>query len=177
MLDEAMEILLVEDDPKDVRLTMRELQSENVRNRVEVVRDGEEALDFLFCRGPYQNRNSNGKPKVILLDLKLPKVSGLEVLRAIKDDPGTRAVPVVVMTSSREQRDLVEGYRLGVNSYIQKPIDFNEFQATIKELGYYWLVVNQCPLPESLPPQASTARCDGAAPHAAAQADRPTNPA
>ncbi len=176
-MNKEVELLLVEDDPNDVELTLIALRKHKLANKIHVVRDGEEALDFLFCRGPYQDRNSNGHPKVILLDLKLPKVSGLEVLRAIKDDPATRAVPVVVMTSSREQRDLVEGYRLGVNSYIQKPIDFNEFQATIKELGYYWLVVNQCPPPESFPPQASTATSDAAAPHAPAQAVRPTNPA
>jgi CheY-like chemotaxis protein len=167
-MNKEVELLLVEDDPNDVELTLIALRKHNLANKTHVVRDGEEALDFLFCRGPYQDRSLNGRPKVILLDLKLPKVSGLEVLRAIKDNPGTRAVPVVVMTSSREQRDLVEGYRLGVNSYIQKPIDFNDFQATVRELGYYWLVVNRCPLPESFPPQASAA---------APQAVRPANPA
>jgi CheY-like chemotaxis protein len=119
-----------------------------------VVRDGEEALDFLFARGAYSQRTTNGPPKVILLDLKLPKVSGLEVLKAVKSDPRTRPVPVVVMTSSREQRDMVEGYRLGVNSYIQKPIDFNQFQTIVRDLGYYWLVVNQSPPPEAFPAQA-----------------------
>ena len=107
----------------------------------------------------YAERSFNGPPKVILLDLKLPKVSGLEVLKAIKDDPRTRPVPVVVMTSSREQRDMVEGYRLGVNSYIQKPIDFDQFQTIIRDLGYYWLVVNRCPPPESFPsPEAAPTR-------------------
>ncbi len=127
------------------------LRKHKLANKIHVVRDGEEALDFLFCRGAYGQRDCNGPPKVILLDLKLPKVSGLEVLKAIKDDPRTRAVPVVVMTSSREQRDMVEGYRLGVNSYIQKPIDFDQFQSIIRDLGYYWLVVNQCPPVESFP--------------------------
>ena len=144
-----VELLLVEDDPNDVELTLIALRKHNLANKIHVVRDGEEALDFLFCRGQYSERTRNGPPKVILLDLKLPKISGLEVLKAIKDDPRTRAVPVVVMTSSREQRDMVEGYRMGVNSYIQKPIDFEQFQSTIRDLGYYWLVVNQSPPPEA----------------------------
>jgi two-component system, response regulator len=147
MSNNEVEMLLVEDDPNDVELTLLALRKHKLANKIHVVRDGEEALDFLFCRGQYVSRPANGVPKVILLDLKLPKVSGLEVLKAVKDDPRTRAVPVVVMTSSREQRDLVEGYRLGVNSYIQKPIDFDHFQEVIRELGYYWLVVNRCPPP------------------------------
>ena len=149
MNSNEVELLLVEDDPNDVELTLIALRKHKLANKIHVVRDGEEALDFLFCRGQYSERTRNGPPKVILLDLKLPKVSGLEVLKAVKDDPRTRAVPVVVMTSSREQRDLVEGYRLGVNSYIQKPIDFEQFQSTIRDLGYYWLVVNQSPPPEA----------------------------
>jgi two-component system, response regulator len=151
MSNNEVELLLVEDDPNDVELTLIALRKHKLANKIHVVRDGEEALDFLFARGAYAQRGSNGPPKVILLDLKLPKVSGLEVLKAIKDDPRTRAVPVVVMTSSGEQRDMVEGYRLGVNSYIQKPIDFHQFQTTIRDLGYYWLVVNQAPPPEALP--------------------------
>src|SRR5206468_547823 len=107
------------------------------------VRDGEEALDFIFCRGPYSHRRIDAPPKVVLLDLKLPKVDGMEVLREMKNDPRTRPVPVVVMTSSKEQRDMVEGYHLGVNSYLQKPVDFGEFQEMVKQLGFYWLVVNQ----------------------------------
>ncbi len=153
MNNHEVELLLVEDDPNDVELTLIALRRHKLANKIHVVRDGEEALDFLFCRGQYAQRTANGPPKVILLDLKLPKVSGLEVLKAIKDDPRTRAIPVVVMTSSREQRDMVEGYRLGVNSYIQKPIDFEQFQATIRELGYYWLVVNQCLPAEAFPAQ------------------------
>lgn len=145
MLDDAMEILLVEDDPKDVRLTLRELQSENVKNRVEVVRDGEEALDFLFCRGAYSERSLHRPPQLVLLDLKLPKVDGLQVLQQIKARPETRAIPVVVLTSSGEERDLVESYKLGVNSYIQKPVDFEQFRQTIKALGLYWMVVNRPP--------------------------------
>jgi CheY-like chemotaxis protein len=151
MSNNEVELLLVEDDPNDVELTLLALRKHKLANKIHVVRDGEEALDFLFSRGPYADRAANGLPKVILLDLKLPKVTGLEVLKAVKDDPRTRAVPVVVMTSSREQRDMVEGYRLGVNSYIQKPIDFGQFQAIIRDLGYYWLVVNQSPPSEAFP--------------------------
>jgi len=149
MPNSEIEILLVEDDPNDVELTLLTLRKNNLANKIYVVRDGEEALDFLFCRGQYSKRSFDHPPKVVFLDLKLPKISGLEVLKEIKNDPRTCPVPVVVMTSSREQRDMVEGYRLGVNSYIQKPIDFGEFQTVIKELGYYWLVVNQSPPPEA----------------------------
>jgi len=145
MNDNEVELLLAEDDPNDVELTLLALRKHKLGNKIHVARDGEEALDFLFCRGPYAGRNACTPPRVILLELKLPKVSGLEVLKAIKEDPRTRPVPVVVMTSSREQRDMVEGYRLGVNGDIQKPIDFNQFQAVIQNLGYYWLVVNRCP--------------------------------
>lgn len=151
MMNKEVELLLVEDDPNDVELALIALRRHKLANKIHVVRDGEEALDFLFCRGAYAERTFNGPPKVIFLDLKLPKVSGLEVLRAIKAEPRTRSVPVVVMTSSREQRDLMEGYRLGVNSYVQKPIDFDQFQTIVRDLGYYWLVVNQCPPPESFP--------------------------
>ncbi len=142
---EEVEILLVEDDPKDVRLTLHALKRENVKNRIEVVRDGEEALDFVFRRGNFSGRSPTVPPKLILLDLKLPKVDGIEVLRQIKSNAGTRAIPVVILTSSKEERDLVEGYRLGANSYIQKPVDFDQFRETIKAVGFYWLVVNQPP--------------------------------
>jgi len=144
-----IEILLVEDDPNDVELTLRVLRKNNLANKIHIAGDGEEALDFLFCRGKFSDRQFDNPPKVVFLDLKLPKLNGLEVLRELKKDPRTQPIPVVVMTSSREQRDLVDGYRLGVNSYIQKPIDFGEFQAVIKDLGYYWLVVNQRPPPET----------------------------
>jgi len=144
-----IEILLVEDDPNDVELTLRVLRKNNLANKIHIAGDGEEALDFLFCRGKFSDRHFDNPPKVVFLDLKLPKLNGLEVLRELKKDPRTQPIPVVVMTSSREQRDLVDGYRLGVNSYIQKPIDFGEFQAVIKDLGYYWLVVNQRPPPET----------------------------
>jgi two-component system response regulator len=140
---EEIGILLVEDDPLDLEMTMRALQSDHVNNRIEVARDGEEALDFLFCRGPHSGRSPQQQPKLILLDLKLPKIDGLEVLREIRATPQTRAIPVVVLTSSAEQRDIVETYKLGVNSYIQKPVDSTQFRETVKTAGYYWLVVNR----------------------------------
>jgi two-component system response regulator len=140
-----VEILLVEDNPKDIELTLHALRNENLSNRIQVVRDGEEALEFLFCRGAYSDRSFDNPPKLVVLDLKLPKVNGLEVLRTIKNDSRTRAIPVAILTSSNEDRDLVEGYTLGVNSYIQKPVDFNQFRDTVKQLGLYWLVVNQPP--------------------------------
>jgi two-component system response regulator len=140
-----VEILLVEDNLKDVELTLSALRKENLSNHIQIVRDGEEALDFLFCRGAFSNRTFDHPPKLIILDLKLPKVDGLEVLRAIKNDVHTRAIPVTILTSSKEDRDLVESYELGVNSYIQKPVDFDQFRDTVKQLGLYWLVVNQPP--------------------------------
>jgi len=152
MGDDAIEILLVEDDPKDIRLTLHALRAENLGNKIEIARDGEEALDFLFCRGAYSERSRNKRPKLILLDLKLPKVDGLQVLREIKADPVTRAIPVTILTSSREEKDLVESYSLGVNSYIQKPVDFDQFRDTIRTLGLYWMVVNQVPSAESHTP-------------------------
>ena len=145
MLKDQVEILLVEDDPEDLDLTMRALNDEHVINRIQVARDGEEALDYLFCRGTHSERDPNCHPKLILLDLKLPKVDGLEVLQQIKRDPRTQAVPVVILTSSKQEQDMVQGYHLGANSYIQKPVDFDQFQSTIKKLGYYWLLVNQPP--------------------------------
>jgi two-component system, response regulator len=139
------EILLVEDNPRDVELTLHALRKENLSNCIRVARDGEEALDCLFCRGTPSHKAFNKSPKLIVLDLKLPKIDGLEVLRAIKTDPRTQAIPVAILTSSKEDRDLVESYRLGVNSYIQKPVDFDQFKETVKQLGLYWLVVNQPP--------------------------------
>jgi two-component system response regulator len=148
-----IEILLVEDSLADIELTLHALRKENVANGVDVVRDGEEALDYLFCRGLFVARQKE-QPKLILLDLKLPKVSGMEVLRQIKSDPNLKAIPVVILTSSKEEKDVVEGYKLGVNSYIQKPVDFKQFRETIRQLGMYWLVVNQ-PLPRTAEKPAS----------------------
>src|SRR5256884_6037952 len=138
-----VEILLVEDNPKDVELTLHALRKENLSKCIQVVRDGEEALEFLFCRGTYSNRSFDNPPKLVVLDLKLPKVDGLEVLREVKNDSRTRAIPVAILTSSNEDRDLVAGYKLGVNNYIQKPVDFNQFRDTVKQLGLYWLMVNR----------------------------------
>jgi CheY-like chemotaxis protein len=149
MTNGVVEILLVEDDPKDIRLTMHALRGENLVNNIQIARDGEEALDFLFCRGAFTDRSPSARPKLILLDLKLPKIDGLEVLREIKGDARTRAIPVTILTSSREERDMVESYRLGVNSYIQKPVDFDQFRETIRTLGLYWLIVNQAPPDEA----------------------------
>jgi CheY-like chemotaxis protein len=145
MNPQEVEILLVEDNPDDLELALHALKKGNLANKIDVARDGEEALDYLFCRGNYEKRSFEAPPRVVLLDLKLPKVDGLEVLRALKNDPRTKSIPVVVMTSSKEQRDLVEGYKLGVNSYIQKPVDFTEFREIIGKLGFYWLVINQAP--------------------------------
>lgn len=140
-----IEILLVEDSTTDLELTLRALKKANLANRIETVRDGEEALDFLFARNHYLGRSLDEKPRLVLLDLKLPKVDGLEVLKAIKSDPRTRSIPVVVLTSSSQQRDIVESYDLGVNSYIVKPVDFDGFSSAIAELGLYWLVLNSVP--------------------------------
>ncbi|MGA2632284.1 MAG: response regulator [Terriglobia bacterium] len=143
MTQRSVEILLVEDNPDDVELTLHALRQEKLANTVEVARDGEEALDYIFCRGKHADREFNRQPRVVLLDLKLPKVDGLEVLRQIKGDPRTKAIPVVVLTSSREEKDMVNSYKLGVNAYIQKPVDFDQFRATVKSLGLFWLVINQ----------------------------------
>jgi len=143
-------ILYAEDSAADVELTLAALAEHNLANEVDVVSDGAEALEYLYRRGRFAGRN-NGNPAVVLLDLKMPKVDGLEVLRQVKGDPQLRAVPVVIMTSSREERDLVESYRLGVNAYVVKPVDFAQFVAAVKEVGMFWAVVN-------VPPPGSTAR-------------------
>jgi CheY-like chemotaxis protein len=144
-----LEILLIEDNTDDVELAVHALRREKLANDITVVTDGEEALDFCFCRGPFASRSFLDPPRLILLDLKLPKVDGLEVLRALKGDPRTKAIPVVIMTSSQEERDLVESYRLGVNAYVQKPVDFDQFRNLVKELGLFWLVINQPPPAEA----------------------------
>lgn len=141
----AVEILLVEDNPKDVELTLRAFRKANLTNGIHVARDGAEALDFIFCEGAHAARTIEDGAKVVLLDLKLPKVDGLEVLQRIKGDPRTKIIPVVVLTSSREQRDVVESYQLGVNSYIVKPVSFDQFVEAVEHLGLYWLLMNQPP--------------------------------
>lgn len=143
-----VEILLIEDNSSDSELAVRELRRHKFANRIQVIEDGAEALDFIFCRGVYADRSFTRPPKVILLDIKLPKVSGLEILKVIKGDERTRATPVVMMTSSAEQRDLIESYKLGVNAFIQKPVDFDEFRRVIEHIGGFWLAVNQAPPPE-----------------------------
>jgi two-component system, response regulator len=145
VVDHPVEILLVEDNPHDVELTLHAFKKHHLANRVHVVRDGAEALDYLMGRGVYASRNLRNCPRVILLDLKLPKVDGLEVLRAIKSNSHTRHIPVVVLTSSREERDIVETYQLGVNSYICKPVDFEQFTEAVRQVGFYWVLLNQPP--------------------------------
>lgn len=139
------ELLLAEDNPQDLELALRALRKANLANRIQVARDGPEVLDFLFGTGSFAGRSPIERPKVILLDLKLPKIDGLEVLRRIKGDPLTRDIPVVVLTSSREQRDVTESYRLGVNSYIVKPVNFERYAEAVRDLGLYWLLLNQPP--------------------------------
>ena len=143
MTTAGIDILLVEDNPRDVEMTLRALRNHNLANKVHVVKDGAEALDFIFSRGAYPRKDLNHVPKVVLLDLKLPKVSGLEVLRAMKGDAQARTIPVVVLTSSQEEKDMVESYQLGVNSYIVKPVDFDKFVEAVGQLGLYWLIINK----------------------------------
>jgi two-component system, response regulator len=143
MTTNDVEILLVEDNPRDVEMTLRALKKHNMANKVHVITDGAEAMDFIFARGAHAHTDQNPVPKVVFLDLKLPKVSGLEVLRAIKGDERTRSIPVVVLTSSQEEKDMVESYRLGVNSYVVKPLDFDKFVEAIGQIGLYWLVINK----------------------------------
>lgn len=140
-----LEILLVEDDPNDMELTLRALRKKNVANNIEVARDGAEALDFIFCTGAHAGRAIHEQPRLILLDLKLPKVDGLTVLQKLKSDERTARIPVVVLTSSAEERDVVRSYQLGVNSFITKPVDFNQFTEAIGQLGLYWMLLNTPP--------------------------------
>jgi len=140
-----VDILLADDSQDDIDLTLHALRAENLANHVYIVRDGEEALDFLFCTGPHAGRSFDHPPKLVLLDLKMPKVDGMQVLRQLKGDARTKTIPVVLMTSSREERDMAQGYELGVNSYVQKPVDFGEFRKAVKLLGLYWMVTNQPP--------------------------------
>jgi len=149
MFQNEVEILYAEDNPTDVELTLFALRRSRLANSIHIARDGAEALDYLFCRGAFSSRDFSA-PKFVLLDLKLPKVDGIEALKAIRQDERTKMIPVVVMTSSKEQKDLVESYKLHVNSYIQKPIDFDQFQQVVEQLGLYWLVVNQAPPAETL---------------------------
>jgi two-component system response regulator len=142
---QALEILLVEDDPADAELVVHALRKSHLANQIKLVRDGEEALDFLFCRNQFTNRSPRSLPRLVLLDLKLPKVDGIEVLAKVKSDPKTKNVPVVILTSSKEEKDRLNGYQLGANSYIQKPVDFDKFRETVQQLGLYWLVVNEPP--------------------------------
>jgi CheY-like chemotaxis protein len=143
-MDTPARILMVEDDPKDVELTLTALEEYNLVNEVVIARDGQEALDFLYCQGQFSTR-PHDNPAVILLDLKLPKVDGLEVLNRIKSDEHLKMIPVVVLTSSREERDMMKSYRLGVNAYVVKPVDFHEFVNAVRELGIFWAVINQPP--------------------------------
>jgi len=144
-MSEEVDILLVEDSQDDLDLALHALRREKLANRIVVVRDGEQALDFLFCRGQFAERALD-HPKLVLLDLKLPKVNGIEVLKQVKSHPRTKAIPIVIMTSSKEERDLVASYELGANSYIQKPVDFEQFREKVKSAGLYWLVVNHPPV-------------------------------
>jgi CheY-like chemotaxis protein len=144
-MSHEVEILLVEDSPEDAELAIGALRRNKIANEIRVAEDGVEALDFLFCRGAHQDRTFVNPPKLVLLDLKLPKISGLEVLRAIRADERTKAIPVVVLTSSIEERDLIDGYKLGVNAYAQKPVNFEQFSETVRQIGMFWMLVNEAP--------------------------------
>ena len=146
MSTEQIEILLIEDNPDDAELTIRALKKHNLANKLVWVKDGAEAMDFIFAAGAYAGRSSNNHPKLILLDLRLPKVDGLEVLQKIKSDEQTKLIPVVVLTSSTEDRDIAESYKLGVNSYLSKPVSFDEFIRVVSEVGLYWLLLNRPPV-------------------------------
>jgi two-component system, response regulator len=143
MDNSKVEILLVEDNPHDAEMTIRALKKVNLANRLIHLKDGAEALDFIFARGAFAERQIENRPKVILLDIKMPKVDGIEVLRQIKANPDTKVIPVVIMTSSKEEQDIINSYNLGVNSYVVKPVDFEGFAKAVSELGFYWLITNE----------------------------------
>ncbi len=143
--NDQVEILLVEDSDLDAELTMKALKRNKLSNNVVRLKDGEQAIDYLFAKGEFKGRNTKRKPKLVLLDLKMPKVSGLEVLKAIRKNEKTKELPVVMLTSSKEERDMVESYTYGVNSYIVKPVEFDEFTKAVKDVGFYWLILNQTP--------------------------------
>jgi len=166
--DQQVQILLVEDNPNDIKLALHAFKMHHLANEVRVVRDGAEALEFIFATGRYADRDLASGPKLILLDLKLPLVDGIEVLRQIKAGERTCLTPVVVMTSSNEERDMVESYKLGVNSYIRKPVDFNQFTEAVRQLGYYWLLLNEVPPCQQL-------AADGSLSSTSSHATRPLN--
>lgn len=145
MAEQPVEILMVEDNLYDEELALHALRNHNLANHIQVVHDGAEALDYVFCTGNYAHRSTEDTPRLILLDLKLPKIDGLEVLKRIKSDPRTKSIPVVMLTSSSQERDIVESYELGVNSYIVKPVDFEQFSQAVQQIGFYWLLLNQSP--------------------------------
>ncbi|MEQ8579597.1 MAG: response regulator [Balneola sp.] len=144
-VNKTVEILLVEDNDNDAEMALRALKKNNISNKVTRLKDGEEALEFLFGTGEFQGRSIHNHPRVILLDLKMPKVDGLEVLKAVRSNKDTENIPIVMLTSSREERDVVEGYKLGVNSFIVKPVEFNSFMEAVKDIGIYWLILNELP--------------------------------
>jgi CheY-like chemotaxis protein len=147
MQDNEVQVLLIEDNPSDVELTIRALRKSNFMNTVHVVTDGEEALEYMFGTGKYEGRDIQNRPKLILLDIKLPKVDGLEVLEKMKSHELTKVIPVVILTSSKEERDVIESYKLGVNSYIVKPVDFDKFVEAVSHVGFYWMLLNEIPKP------------------------------
>ncbi|MDH5505628.1 MAG: response regulator [Anaerolineae bacterium] len=140
-----VEILMVEDNPNDEELALHALKSHNLAGKIEVLHDGEEALDYMFCTGKFKSRQIKDAPKIILLDIKLPKINGLDVLKKLKEDERTKHIPVVVLTSSNQEKDIIKSYQLGVNSYIVKPVDYDNFTDTVKQIGQYWLITNESP--------------------------------